>query len=261
MSKGKPPAKSSDTSANLGFEAKLWLAADTALRDSAFLRAGGKLQVMPERRDNLRNNMDAAEPSGARQPERSGDSPACFNSKRTGQTAKGSPKGERGAANQYKHVVLGLIFLSRAERDRSRASVTRRASAGPRVKYISDTSDEHHAKLVAGEGDSAGANPEDKDEPSGTNRVERDSLLKAARRAHAAACGKQPAAGSPKGERGSTKQYLAANGFWVPADARWPQLQSRAKLPSIGKDVDGEMSNVECGMSNFRLTNSTFETG
>ena len=155
MSKGKPPAKSSDTSANLGFEAKLWLAADTALRDSAFLRAGGKLQVMPERQDNLRNNMDAAEPSGARQPERSGDSPACFNSKRTGQTAKGSPKGERG----------------------------------------------------------------------------------------------------------STKQYLAANGFWVPADARWPQLQSRAKLPSIGKDVDGEMSNVECGMSNFRLTNSTFETG
>ena len=45
-------------------------------------------------------------------------------------------------AAEYKHVVLGLIFL----------------------KYISDTFDEHHAKLVAGKGDFAGANPEDKDE-------------------------------------------------------------------------------------------------
>ena len=67
----------SDTSANLGFEAKLWLSAD-----------------------KLRNNMDAAE---------------------------------------HKHVVLGLIFL----------------------KYISDTFDEHHAKLVAGKDEFAGANPED----------------------------------------------------------------------------------------------------
>ena len=66
--------------ANLGFEAKLWLAAD-----------------------KLRNNMDAAE---------------------------------------YKHVVLGLIFL----------------------KYISDSFEEHRAKLVAGKGEYAGANPEDKDE-------------------------------------------------------------------------------------------------
>jgi type I restriction-modification system DNA methylase subunit len=68
------------SSANIGFEAKLWLAAD-----------------------KLRNNMDAAE---------------------------------------YKHVVLGLIFL----------------------KYISDTFDEHHSKLVAGKGDYKGANPEDKDD-------------------------------------------------------------------------------------------------
>ncbi len=77
------PKKSSskkDTSANIGFEAKLWLAAD-----------------------KLRNNMDAAE---------------------------------------YKHVVLGLIFL----------------------KYISDSFEEHHSKLIAGEGDYAGANPEDPDE-------------------------------------------------------------------------------------------------
>lgn len=45
-------------------------------------------------------------------------------------------------AAEYKHVVLGLIFL----------------------KYISDTFDEHHAKLVAGRGEYAGANPEDQDE-------------------------------------------------------------------------------------------------
>ena len=76
----KKAAKQKDTNANLGFEAKLWLAAD-----------------------KLRNNMDAAE---------------------------------------YKHVVLGLIFL----------------------KYISDSFDEQHAKLVAGEGEYEGADPEDPDE-------------------------------------------------------------------------------------------------
>ena len=42
---------------------------------------------------------------------------------------------ERAAA-EYKHVVLGLIFL----------------------KYISDSFEEHHGKLVAGKGDYAGAN-------------------------------------------------------------------------------------------------------
>jgi len=115
----KKATKTADSTANLGFEAKLWLAAD-----------------------KLRNNMDAAE---------------------------------------YKHVVLGLIFL----------------------KYISDTFEEHHAKLVAGEGDLEGANPEDKDE------------------------------------------YLAANVFWVPPEARWSHLQANAKLPSIGKDVDDAMVALE----------------
>src|SRR5678815_5682972 len=67
-----------DSSANLGFEAKLWLAAD-----------------------KLRNNMDAAE---------------------------------------YKHVVLGLIFL----------------------KYISDAFEELHARLVTQKAE--GADPEDRDE-------------------------------------------------------------------------------------------------
>jgi len=35
-------------------------------------------------------------------------------------------------------------------------------------KSPSDTFDEHHAKLVAGQGDHAGANPADQDEPGGT---------------------------------------------------------------------------------------------
>lgn len=45
-------------------------------------------------------------------------------------------------AAEYKHVVLGLIFL----------------------KYISDAFEELHGKLVAGEGEYAGADPEDRDE-------------------------------------------------------------------------------------------------
>ncbi len=83
-----PRARSSsknNSTANLGFEAKLWLAAD-----------------------KLRSNMDAAE---------------------------------------YKHTVLGLIFL----------------------KYISDSFEEHHAKLVAGKGEYAGANAEDPDEYKAEN--------------------------------------------------------------------------------------------
>ena len=50
-------------------------------------------------------------------------------------------------AAEYKHVVLGLIFL----------------------KYISDAFDELYAKLVAGEGDYAGADPEDVDEYKAEN--------------------------------------------------------------------------------------------
>ena len=50
-------------------------------------------------------------------------------------------------AAEYKHVVLGLIFL----------------------KYISDTFEEHRAKLLAGEGDYAGANAEDPDEYKAEN--------------------------------------------------------------------------------------------
>lgn len=50
-------------------------------------------------------------------------------------------------AAEYKHVVLGLIFL----------------------KYISDAFDELYGKLVAGEGEYADADPEDKDEYKAEN--------------------------------------------------------------------------------------------
>lgn len=50
-------------------------------------------------------------------------------------------------AAEYKHVVLGLIFL----------------------KYISDSFEEHFAKLKAGEGEYVGADPEDRDEYKAEN--------------------------------------------------------------------------------------------
>ena len=50
-------------------------------------------------------------------------------------------------AAEYKHIVLGLIFL----------------------KYISDSFEELHAKLVKGKGEDAGADPEDKDEYKAEN--------------------------------------------------------------------------------------------
>ena len=41
------------------------------------------------------------------------------------------------------------------------------------------------------------------------------------------------------------KLWLAANVFCVPKEARWPQLQAKAQLPSIGKDVDDAMVALE----------------
>ncbi len=103
------------TGANLGFEDKLWNAAD-----------------------KMRGTMDAAE---------------------------------------YKHVVLGLIFL----------------------KYISDAFQERYDQLKA----EAFADPEDRDE------------------------------------------YMALNVFWVPPEARWLYLQSRAKDPKIGQLLDEGMTAIE----------------
>jgi len=50
-------------------------------------------------------------------------------------------------AAEYKHIVMGLMFL----------------------KYISDSFEEHHDKLKSGQGDYAGADPEDRDEYKAEN--------------------------------------------------------------------------------------------
>ena len=84
-------------------------------------------------------------------------------------------------AAEYKHVVLGLIFL----------------------KYIEDAFNELYNKLKEGKGDYEGADPEDKNE------------------------------------------YVAEKVFYVPPSARWTWLQGRAKLPTIGKDIDDAMDAIE----------------
>ena len=81
-------------------------------------------------------------------------------------------------AAEYKHVVLGLIFL----------------------KYISDAFEERHAEVLAAWGEDAA---EDRDE------------------------------------------YIAENIFWVPPEARWPNLQSQARQPTIGRAVDAAMTAIE----------------
>jgi len=82
-------------------------------------------------------------------------------------------------AAEYKHVVLGLIFL----------------------RYITDAFEALHTQLEAEQ--AMGADPEDRDE------------------------------------------YRAENVFFVPPTARWGYLQSRAKTPEIGKDVDAAMDAIE----------------
>lgn len=84
-------------------------------------------------------------------------------------------------AAEYKHIVLGLIFL----------------------KYISDAFDSLYEKLQKGEGEYEGSDPEDRDE------------------------------------------YKAENVFFVPVEARWSTLLSKAKQPEIGKYVDNAMDAIE----------------
>lgn len=84
-------------------------------------------------------------------------------------------------AAEYKHVVLGLIFL----------------------KYISDAFEELYNKLKEGKGDYEGADPEDKNE------------------------------------------YTAEKVFYVPPSARWKWIQGRAKLTTVGQDIDNAMDAIE----------------
>ncbi len=56
------------------------------------------------------------------------------------------------------------------------------------------------------------------------------------------AAGKGNYAGADPEDR---DEYRAENVFFVPPSARWKYLQSRAKLPEIGKDVDEAMDAIE----------------
>jgi len=84
-------------------------------------------------------------------------------------------------AAEYKHYVLGLLFL----------------------KYVADAFEELHQKIVNKEGEFAYDDPEDK-------------LV-----------------------------YSSKYVFFVPPNSRWSYLVSRAKLPTIGEDVDTAMDLIE----------------
>jgi type I restriction enzyme M protein len=87
-------------------------------------------------------------------------------------------------AAEYKHVVLGLIFL----------------------KYISDKFQVIYDELSKQEY----ADPEDEDE------------------------------------------YMAEGAFWVPKEARWDNIQSKAKLPEIGKIIDNAMDLIEANNNSLK---------
>jgi type I restriction enzyme M protein len=40
-------------------------------------------------------------------------------------------------------------------------------------------------------------------------------------------------------------EYIAANVFWVPQEARWSHLRANAKQPTIGKTLDDAMVDIE----------------
>lgn len=89
--------------------------------------------------------------------------------------------------SEYKHVVLGLVFL----------------------KFISDRFVECRSAIEAG--------------------LQADGI---------------------KSERWaafleSRDEYTSHNVFWVPQDARWETIQSRAKLASVGEDIDRAMDVIE----------------
>lgn len=94
--------------------------------------------------------------------------------------------------SEYKHVVLGLIFL----------------------KYISDRFEARRAAIEA-----ALSDPESPDYIPNESR--RTPFVE------------------------DRDEYTSHNVFWVPAQARWEHIQGRAKLPSIGQDIDTAMDLVE----------------
>ena len=48
------------------------------------------------------------------------------------------------------------------------------------------------------------------------------------------------------------EEYLAENVFWVPKEARWSNLQAKAKQPTIGKDIDNAMLAIESNNASLK---------
>ena len=94
--------------------------------------------------------------------------------------------------SEYKHVVLGLVFL----------------------KYISDRFEARRLDLESSLSD-----------PSSSDYIPNES-----RRAQFIE---------------DRDEYTSHNVFWVPVDARWDVIQAKAKLPSIGQDIDRAMDLIE----------------
>jgi type I restriction enzyme M protein len=95
-------------------------------------------------------------------------------------------------ASEYKHVVLGLIFL----------------------KYISDAFEERRKWLM-----SQVTDPDSEyyvDDPRQCRAILEDR-----------------------------DEYLAANIFWVPPEARWERIQAQAPQPTIGQVIDEAMAAIE----------------
>jgi type I restriction enzyme M protein len=94
--------------------------------------------------------------------------------------------------SEYKHVVLGLVFL----------------------KYISDRFEARRTQLAQSLRDPAS-------EDYIPNEARREHFLE------------------------DRDEYTSHNVFWVPIEARWESIQARAKLPSIGQDIDKAMDATE----------------
>lgn len=94
--------------------------------------------------------------------------------------------------SEYKHVVLGLVFL----------------------KYISDRFEARREAINA-----ALADPNSEDFIPNEGR--RGQFLE------------------------DRDEYTSHNVFWVPQEARWQHIQDRAKLPTIGQDIDNAMDLIE----------------
>lgn len=94
--------------------------------------------------------------------------------------------------SEYKHVVLGLVFL----------------------KYISDRFEERRAAVEA-----ALSDPDSEDYIP--NEQRRAQFIE------------------------DRDEYTSHNVFWVPPEARWQHIQDRAKLASVGQDIDAAMDLIE----------------